>query len=52
MDQGKPKQKHIYKNPTQILPGGEWTKNSPEEKDIGVLGDKKYNMTQQIVFVA
>ncbi|GAB0196966.1 hypothetical protein GRJ2_002161900 [Grus japonensis] len=44
IDWGNPK--HKYKL------GGEWIESSPEGKDLGVLVDKKLNMTCQHVLVA
>ncbi|KAJ7413996.1 F-box only protein 25 [Willisornis vidua] len=41
---GTPKYKHRM--------GGEWIENSPEQKDSGVLVDRKVNMSQQCVLAA
>ncbi|KGM00265.1 hypothetical protein N301_02923, partial [Charadrius vociferus] len=42
--QGNPKLKYRL--------GGEWLESSPEKKDLGVLIDKKFNMSQQCVNTA
>ncbi|KFQ04404.1 hypothetical protein N329_07954, partial [Haliaeetus albicilla] len=44
MGQGNPKRKYRV--------GDGWIESSPEEKDLGVLVDKKLNMTQQYVLAA
>ncbi|GAB0200718.1 cAMP-dependent protein kinase inhibitor alpha [Grus japonensis] len=44
MGRGNPK--HSYRL------GREWMESSPEEKDLGVLGDKKFNTSQKRVLAA
>ncbi|GAB0187290.1 triadin [Grus japonensis] len=53
-DKAKCKVPHMGKGSTQpvFVAGIEWIENSPEEKDLGVLVDKKLNMTQQCMLAA